>query len=107
MTIIALGVDPAKNVLPYTEGSTSVARPSSSAARRLPESVADLPPCTIGMEACSVATTGHTGLSCAAAARSRATCRTPPPRPGATERQRQTAVPVRPTFRDCRFDGLA
>ena len=93
MTIIALGVDPAKNVLPYTEGSTSVARPSSSAARRLPESVAD--------------TTGHTGLSCAGTARSRATCRTPPPRPGATERQRQTAVPVRPTFRDCRFDGLA
>ena len=56
MTIVTIGIDPAKNVFAIhgvdATGKAVLVRPSVARAK-LFELIASLPPCLIGMEACS------------------------------------------------------
>lgn len=62
MTITTVGIDLAKNVFAVhgvdQNGKTVLIKPKVSRAA-LPELIASLPPCVIGMEACSGPTTGQ------------------------------------------------
>jgi transposase len=62
MTITTVGIDLAKNVFAVhgvdQNGRTVLVKPKVSRAA-LPELIASLPPCVIGMEACSGLTTGQ------------------------------------------------
>lgn len=65
MAIVTIGIDLAKNVFAVhgvnEAGKPALVKPTVARGKLL-ELIASLPPCTVGMEACSGAHTGHVCL---------------------------------------------